>query len=85
MTTPGGHLVKGGTLMTHAELETRLSELKSQIANAAPGTRHVHLDGLNRLVTDFSHHGTEVPSHLRRLQDELTNEAIEARFDNLPV
>ncbi|WP_163846224.1 hypothetical protein [Pseudooceanicola aestuarii] len=67
------------------ELNHEAASVTSLITDEAPGRRHRHLDRLHRLVSDYARTGTGVPAQLRRLQEDLTNEAMEARFDNLPV
>ncbi|OWU85297.1 hypothetical protein ATO6_09785 [Oceanicola sp. 22II-s10i] len=67
------------------DLETRAEHVVSAIAGARPGTRHQHLSDLHHVVSEFGLRGNGIPQHLRQLQEELTNEAIEAQFDNLPV
>ncbi|MGR3321345.1 MAG: hypothetical protein ACU0DK_05375 [Pseudooceanicola sp.] len=67
------------------DLETSVEEIVSDIAASAPGTRHEHLDRLHKVVSRYALTGNGIPRQLRQLQEELTNEAIEARFDNLPI
>lgn len=71
--------------MSLNELEARTEAVTSAIASAAPGTRHLHLDDLHGVVSQYALSTQGIPPRLRQLQEELTNEAIEARFDNLPV
>lgn len=40
---------------------------------------------LSRIVEDIQKSGGQVPPRLRNLSEQLLEEAIEARFDNLPV
>ena len=40
---------------------------------------------LTRIVEDLLKSGAPVPPRLRNLNEQLLEEAIEARFDNLPV
>ena len=71
--------------MTQTELESRAAAVTDRIAMADPGLRHRHLDDLHRVVTAYARSAAGIPPRLRRLQEELTDEAIEARFDNMPV
>jgi len=38
-----------------------------------------------RLLQEIERAGIELPSRLRNLHEQLLEEAIEARFDNLPI
>lgn len=71
--------------MAVTELDAKADNVVSLIATSDPGQRHVHLDKLHALVSEYALRGNGIPRPLRQLQEELTNEAIEARFDNLPV
>ncbi|MWB77935.1 hypothetical protein GLS40_07865 [Pseudooceanicola sp. 216_PA32_1] len=71
--------------MSLTELEARTAEVTGAISSAKPGVRHLHLDALHGLVSEYALTGNGIPARLRQLQEELTNEAIEARFDNLPI
>ncbi len=68
-----------------SELNEAAREIIAEIGAAAPTSRHRHLDGLNAVIAGYSRKGTAIPAPLRRLQEELTNAAIGARFDNMPV
>ncbi|MBT9385521.1 hypothetical protein KM176_16730 [Pseudooceanicola sp. CBS1P-1] len=70
---------------TPNELHRKLADVSDLIAGTRPGNRHQHLTKLHELVGDFSRKGLNVPPNLRRLQEDLTNEAIESRFDNMPI
>ncbi|MDF1854892.1 hypothetical protein [Pseudooceanicola sp.] len=67
------------------DLEANAQRVISEIAAADPGTRHLHLDRLHKIVGRYALTSAGIPRQLRQLQEELTNEAIEAQFDNLPV
>jgi len=67
------------------ELDTTAQAIVSEIAAADPVTRHQHLDKLHGVISRYALTGNGIPRQLRQLQEDLTNEAIEARFDNLPV
>ena len=68
-----------------AELDDEMAHVAALITDAGPGSRHHLLPRLHELVGAYARTGAGVPSQLRRLQEDLTNEAIEARFDNLPI
>ena len=71
--------------MAMTELETTTETIVFEIAQASPGTRHQHLDKLHEVVSRYALTGNGIPPKLRQLQEDLTYEAIEARFDNMPV
>ena len=71
--------------MSITELEIRAEHITSAISASRPGARHIHLTSLHGIVSEYALSGRAIPNHLRQLQEELTNEAMEARFDNLPV
>jgi hypothetical protein len=71
--------------MTHDDLDRELEALEQQIAAAKSGSRHLFQPQLHQLIATVSKAGHEVPARLRELDEELTNDAIEAQFDNLPV
>jgi len=71
--------------MSRTELDAKAESVTMAISAARPGARHIHLTSLHGLVSDYALRGQGIPPHLRQLQEELTNEAMEARFDNLPV
>ncbi|PJE31379.1 hypothetical protein SAMN06297129_3505 [Pseudooceanicola antarcticus] len=71
--------------ITTEELHRKLADVSDLISGTRPGNRHRHLPQLHALVGDFARKGVGVPPRLRQLQEDLTNEAIESRFDNLPI
>ncbi|NIZ09978.1 hypothetical protein [Pseudooceanicola sp. HF7] len=71
--------------MSMADLHQKFAHVSDLISGTRPGNRHQHLNKLHELVGDFSRKGVVVPSKLRQMQEDLTNEAIESRFDNLPI
>ncbi|MGH1424708.1 MAG: hypothetical protein ACRBBU_08270 [Pseudooceanicola sp.] len=71
--------------MSVSELDQKAEAVVAQIAGADPNARHTHLDQLHRVISDYALTGKGIPARLRQLQEDLTNEAIEARFDNMPV
>lgn len=71
--------------MTADELDLEMRTLVADIANKAPGTRYQHLDQVHGVVTAYSRAGRAAPPTLRRILEELTEEAIESRFENMPV
>ena len=71
--------------MPKAELRQLADRLQSQADAASLEHRLRLLPEVNRVVIQFKAQGMEVPKRLSALNDELTQDAIEARFDNLPV
>ncbi|WP_375176071.1 hypothetical protein [Pseudooceanicola sp.] len=71
--------------MTADELDLETRKLITAIANKAPGARHHFLDRLHALMAAYSRAGRACPPTLRNLLEELTAEAVEARFENVPV
>lgn len=71
--------------MTNETLDQRASQLIADIAAEQPGARHLLLNDLHDVMGAYSRAGQAVPGTMRRLLEELTAEAVEARFDNMPV
>ena len=71
--------------MTFEEVERELIALEARIRGAKSGERHLYQPELHKLVHAVRTAGHEVPTHLQELDNELTEAAIEAQFDNLPV
>lgn len=71
--------------MTQDELERQTSDFIAEITTVAPGNRHLHLARLHGVMGDYSRAGRAAPGSLRRLLDEITEEAVQARFENMPV
>lgn len=71
--------------MTADELDLEMRELIADIATKTPGSRHHFLDRLHQVMAAYSRAGRASPPALRGLLEELTEEAVEARFENVPV
>ena len=71
--------------MTAQDLETETRDVIAAIANQVPGSRHLLLDQLHDVMGAYGRAGQATPASLRRLLEELTEEAVEARFENMPV
>ncbi|QPM89104.1 hypothetical protein [Pseudooceanicola algae] len=67
------------------DLQRKFADVSDLILSTRPGNRHRHLTKLHELVGDYSRKGVVVPLKLRQMQEDLTNEAIESRFNNMPV
>lgn len=62
-----------------------LNRLHDRILDADPDSRQKFLPSLNEMIERLEAAGEAVPAGARDLQDELTADAIEAQFDNMPV
>jgi hypothetical protein len=71
--------------MTADELDLETRTFIADIAAKTPGTRHHSLRRLHGLMAAYSRSGRASPKALRGLLEELTEEAVEARFENVPV
>ena len=68
-----------------SELKDSLDALEAEIAATEPGLRHVFQARLHKLIEELKQNGEEVSLRMLELDEELTNDAIEAQFDNMPV
>jgi hypothetical protein len=62
-----------------------LDALVTEIQSADPTERPTYEERLSSLIDDLEAQGETVPSFVKCLREELVNENIEARFDNMPV
>ncbi|WP_407495556.1 hypothetical protein [Pseudooceanicola sp. MF1-13] len=69
--------------MTRNELDRQAHDFIDEITNVAPGRRHVLLPRLHEVMGSYSRAGCAAPVSLRRLLDEITDEAVQVRFENL--
>ncbi len=60
-------------------------ELARQISEATAAQRLELQPKLGRMIEDMQKAGLSVPVRLRNLHEQLLDEVIEARFDNLPI
>lgn len=60
-------------------------ELAREIRESSPVKRLELQPAFGRVLQDIEQTGLTVPARLRNLHEQLLEEAIEARFDNLPV
>jgi hypothetical protein len=68
-----------------SDLVKDLEELHDRILAAEPGARYLLQPELGALIESLETAGEAVPEGIRALNDELVTEAIEARFENMPV
>ncbi|MEP1930175.1 MAG: hypothetical protein ABJI96_09355 [Paracoccaceae bacterium] len=71
--------------MTRLQLCENAESMGRQIASASPVNRRRMQPEFNRVLVTLRSEGVPVPAHLRKLDSELLDEVIEARFDNMPV
>ena len=71
--------------MTPTEWSATAETLESEIARANASARISLQPRLQKFLTHLEADGVRVPARLKRLNSELIDEAIEARFDNMPV
>ncbi|GAA6199580.1 hypothetical protein [Aquicoccus sp. SU-CL01552] len=71
--------------MTTHELLTQAERLESRISTADRDQRLALQPQFSQVLERLAEQGAPVPNRLRRLDAALTEEAIEDRFDNLPI
>lgn len=69
----------------HTKILSQAEELAETIAGADAQARLKMQGQFERVLHDLKVSGHTVPAKLRRLNDQLIQETVEARFDNLPV
>ena len=67
------------------DLTTELDHLHDRILGAEADTRYLFRSRLAELIGRMDTAEETVPPGIRQLLEELTAEAIEAQFDNMPV
>ncbi|WP_135501968.1 hypothetical protein [Roseovarius aestuariivivens] len=70
--------------MTNTFLQ-EIKRLQHQILDLGEAERYRLQPRLAGLLGQMRDAGEPIPAKLRRLNDELLDEAIEAQFDNMPV
>ncbi len=72
--------------MSTGRLLLQQAERLARLAAAADAATRIRLQPeLTRLVERMRIEGIRVSARLQRIEAELADEAIEARFDNMPV
>lgn len=71
--------------MSNIEWASHAESLEAEIARANSLTRISLQPRLQKFLTHLESDGIRVPARLKKLNAELIDEAIEARFDNMPV
>ncbi|UYV35901.1 hypothetical protein N4R57_12650 [Rhodobacteraceae bacterium D3-12] len=67
------------------DLTTAIVALCNEIKAAAPKEQQLLQKDLHKLVERASATGMALPKEVRSLDEDLTDDAIEAQFDNMPV
>lgn len=70
---------------TEEQLTTSIAALCEEIKAAAPEKQKLLQQDLHQLVERASALGIALPAAVRDLDEDLTIDAIEAQFDNMPV
>lgn len=71
--------------MTVTEWSARAETLEAEISKASASARISLQPQLQKFLTHLEADGVRVPRRLKKLNADLIDEAIEARFDNMPV
>lgn len=67
------------------DMKNDLNALRARILDTPEDQRYLLQPELDRLIDRMQAAGLDVPATVRTLNEELSDEAIEAQFDNLPV
>ena len=62
-----------------------MNRLHDRILDTEEERRHLFRPKLTELIERMEEAGERVPAGIRDLHEELTADAIEAQFDNMPV
>ena len=71
--------------MSALNLYSEAEQLEKKLLNASLDTRLALQPSVSKVVDRMRQQGMRIPSRLRRLDASLCEDAMEARFDNLPV
>ncbi|MTI00488.1 MULTISPECIES: hypothetical protein [Alphaproteobacteria] len=71
--------------MTAQDLYTEVERLEKKLNGACLDTRLALQPNVSRIVDQMRAKRMQIPSRLRRLDAALFEDAVEARFDNMPV
>lgn len=78
-----GFWMNGRTKMT--TLPEDLNRLYDRIVDTDEGRRYLFQPQLSEMIERMETAGQPVPARIRDLHEDLTADAIEAQFDNMPV
>jgi len=76
---------EGDLVMTSTDLSGQAETLQASLEEALPAERLKMQPELARVIRDMKANGIPVSRRLRQLEAALTEEVIEAGFDNMPV
>ncbi|MEO1733060.1 MAG: hypothetical protein AAFR45_05450 [Pseudomonadota bacterium] len=71
--------------MTEQDLATAADDLERRLEHAETGSRPSLHSEVMQLIARCKAQGLHVPRRVKNMDDMLTDEEIEARFDNMPV
>lgn len=71
--------------MNTADYAQATLQLRARMEQALPSDRAALQADLKQLVQDMMESGMAVPCDLRNMDEILTEELVEAQFDNMPV
>lgn len=71
--------------MTTSNLYSEAEKLEQKLHNASLDTRLALQPSVSKVLERMRQQGVHIPSRLRRLDAALCEDAMEARFDNLPI
>ncbi|MCA0927653.1 hypothetical protein [Ruegeria profundi] len=71
--------------MSAVNLYSEAEQLEKKLNGASLDTRIALQPSVTKVIERMRQQGVHVPSRLRRLDAALCEDAMEARFDNLPV
>ncbi|SLN75297.1 hypothetical protein [Ruegeria meonggei] len=71
--------------MSAVNLYSEAEQLERKIQGACLDTRLALQPSFTKVIDRMRQQGVRVPSRLRRLDAALCEDAMEARFDNLPI
>ena len=65
--------------------DPQLAAVMRKIRESNPTTRHRFQPELQSVIAQRKRAGTRIPPEVHSLHNRLCTEAVEARFDNMPV
>lgn len=71
--------------MTAQDLYIEAEQLEQKLHGACLDTRLELQPSVSKVLDKMRARGVQIPSRLRRLDAALCEDALEARFDNMPV
>lgn len=71
--------------MTAQDLYCEAERLEKKLHGACLDTRLELQPRVSKVLDKMRAHGVQIPSRLRRLDAALCEDALEARFDNMPI